>query len=132
MTSLTWKGKKPEDGERSPYFAPVHAEDLAQVKEITKKGRALMKAHYNMPYRVQTVSVRLLEMHAGYADLLAEAMAAKARGEDDEADRLFAHMKAEVGKDEVYFQTCYDHGLAFYSLKRIFDKRTQTKELILY
>lgn len=126
------EGENAADLERSPYYNPAHAENLARVKEITKKGRALIQAHYNMPYRVQTVSVRLLELHARYAELLAAALIPKARGEDDEADRLFETMGNEIGRQEVYFQTCYDHGLAFYSLKYIFNTRTKATDVIMY
>jgi hypothetical protein len=126
------EGKYSADTERSPYYNPAHAESLAGVKAITQKGRELIKDHYNMPYRTQTVSVRLLEMHAKYADLLADALISKCQGDDEEANRLFAVMKAEVGKEEVYFQTCYDHGLAFYSLESIFNRKTKTAEEMIY
>ena len=78
-----------------------------------------------MPYRVQTASVRLLEMHARYAQLLAAALIPKAQGKDEEADRLFEELITEIGKYEVYFQTCYDQGLAMYSLRSIFRQRTR-------
>ena len=85
-----------------------------------------------MPYRVQTVSVRLLEMHAEYAKLLATALIPKTQGKDDEADLLFDTMIAEVGKKEVYFQTCYDQGLAMKALRRIFAQRTKIEASIFY
>ena len=118
------EGQRSEEEQISAYYAPKHADQLDGVPAITEKGRALIKAHYNMPYRVQTVSVRLLEMHGMYADLLAAAMAAKARGQDEEADRLLLSMQQETGKAEAYFQTCYDHGLAVESLKNIFRKKS--------
>jgi len=71
-------------------------------------------------------------MHAKYAELLADALIPKTKGDDDEADRLFKIMVDETGKDEVYFQTCYDHGLAIYSIKPIFDQRTKNSELMVY
>jgi hypothetical protein len=85
-----------------------------------------------MPYRVQTVSVRLLELHAFYCELLAEALIQKCQGKDDEADVLYANLKKECGKYEVYFQTCYDHGLAMYSLRSIFSQRTKSAEPVIY
>jgi len=126
------EGENAADSERSKYYNPAHAEDLAKVRDITAKGRELIREHYDMPYRVQTVSVRLLEMHAKYAELLADALIPKTKGDDDEADRLFKIMVDETGKDEVYFQTCYDHGLAIYSIKPIFDQRTKNSELMVY
>ena len=71
-------------------------------------------------------------MDAKYAFLLAAALIPKTQGDDDEADRLFAEMIAEIGKEEVYFQTCYDHGLAIYSLRRIFEQRTKEAGPVIY
>ncbi len=120
------------DREHSPYYNPAQAERLAKVPAILERGRALIKAHYNMPYRVQTASVRLLEMHARYAELLAQALIPKALGKDDEADVLYEAMKDEMGKKEIYFQTCYDHGLLFYELDSLFECRTKGLGVNIY
>ena len=120
------------DRERCAFYNPAHAENLKKVPAIIEKGLKLIREHYNMPYRVQTCSVRLLEMHAKYAQMLAEALIPKTQGNDDEADRLFLKMRTEIGKQEVFFQTCYDHHLAFYSLGKIFEKRTKSGEVIMY
>ena len=124
------EGQLSADPERSLYYNPAHAQSLAKVDAITRHGLELIRSHYNMPYRVQTASVRLLEMHAKYARLLAEALIPKAQGNDEEADRLYAVLKSEAGKQEVYFQTCYDHGLAFYSLETVFQRRTKDSAAI--
>ncbi|MBE6038894.1 MAG: DUF4838 domain-containing protein [Anaerofustis stercorihominis] len=119
------EGQLSADPARSRIYNPAHAESLARVEGIVERGLALIHEHYNMPYRVQTASVRLLEMHANFARMLAAALIPKSKGDDDTADRLFAELVREAGKMEVYFQTCYDHGLAIYSLKPLFDMRTQ-------
>ena len=41
-------------------------------------------------------------------------------------------MKAEMGKYECYYQTCYDHGLAFYSLETIFKQKKKPTTPIIY
>ncbi|MBQ8583405.1 MAG: DUF4838 domain-containing protein, partial [Clostridia bacterium] len=115
------------DAEKSPFYNPAHAESLARVKAITAEGRELIKAHYNSPVRVQTVSVRLLEQHARYAELMAEALIPKAKGEDDLADELFLEAKAEFGKHETAIERYYDHGLAFYSWEPIFKTKMKSK-----
>ena len=124
------EGEKSADPKRSAYYNPEHVKSLQTVRSITEKGRALIKAHYNMPYRPQTVSVRLLEVHAEYADLLADALIPKALGDDEEANRLLQICKVESGKKEVYFETCFDHMLAFYSMERIFNTKTKQPDLI--
>ena len=126
------EGQCSEDPERSPRYAPSRVPSLQTVRSIVAEGRELIKAHYNKPYRVQTVSVRLLELHALFCELLSDAMVQKALGEDDKAMELFEVMKAEMGKYECYFQTCYDHGLAFYSLETIFKQKKKPTTPIIY
>ena len=107
------EGQRAVDPERSNHYNPDHVPSLETVRGIVAEGRKLILEHYNNPYRIQTVSVRLLELHALFCELLADAMIEKAKGNDDEAMELYEKMKAEMGKFECYFQTCYDHGLAF-------------------
>ena len=112
----------------SVLFAPERVEKLRSVHEITKEGRALIAEHYNSDYRVRTVSVRLLEFHALYADLFADALIEKAQGNDDKADELYENFKAEVGKHELAFERWYDQCLFFYALNRMFKARTQLSD----
>lgn len=126
------EGQRSIDKERSNYYNPDHVASLETVRSITAEGRKLIAEHYSKPYRVQTVSVRLLELHALFCELLADAMIQKAQGEDDKAMELFNVMKAEMGKLECYFQTCYDHGLAFYSLETVFKQKKKPAAPVIY
>ena len=74
----------------------------------------------------------MLEAHTTFAELLAEALIPKAVGNDDLADELYKRMMVETGKLELGFQTCYDHGLAYYALDKIFLTRTRSDEPIIY
>ena len=112
------------------YYAPSHVESLLSVREIVKEGRRLVEAHFNSDYRIRTVSARLLGDHADYAEMLCEAVAAKALGKDDEADALFAKLKLEFGKREVYIEPYYDQGLVGYSLNTIFERRSNLEPII--
>ncbi len=113
-------GLKSEDTEISPFYSPIHAEKLScEIPRILAEGKALIEEHYNSPIRIQTVSVRLLEFHQMYISYLARALSQKALGNDKESDILFNEMKRECGKREVYFEKCYDQGLAFYALGTI-------------
>ena len=126
------EGQRPVDAERSNHYNPGHVPSLEQVRGIVAEGRKLIQEHYNNPYRIRTVSVRLLELHALFCELLADAMIEKAKGNDDEAMELYTKMKAEMGKFECYFQTCYDHGLAFYSLETIFKQKKKATAPVIY
>ena len=95
------------------HFDPARAEKIASIREITKRGRELIKAHYNSDYRVRTVSVRLLEMHAEFCDRISDWIAAKARGDLDEALRLYDVARVECGKFDMEFEEYYDHCLYF-------------------
>jgi hypothetical protein len=117
---------------RSQWYKPEHEKSLARVKDIIENARPLVERNYNSEYRVRTVSVRLIEKHMIYAAHFAEAMRAKALGNDDEADRLYKNMRITAGKFEAEIERCYDHGLAFRSLKRIFDSRTPDTEPIIF
>ena len=118
------EGELSADMARSKYYNPAHAESLKRVKAITEEGREIIKAHYNMPYRIQTASVRILERHTRYADMLADALIPKTDGKDDEAMRLFEKLQHEFGKEEAYMENSYDHFLACYALNGIFSKKT--------
>jgi len=124
------EGEMSSDPARSPYYNPEHVKSLQSVREITAKGRELIAAHYNKPFRVQTASVRVLELHAEFVELLADALIPKAQGNDEEAKRLRDVFMAQIGKKEVYFETCYDHHLAFYAYERIFNSKTKQPDII--
>jgi len=123
-------------GERSAslnagkYYNPDRGEALLSAKDIINKGRKLVSDHFNSDFRVRTVSARLLGEHADYAEMLCEAVSAKARGLDDEADKLFAKLKEEFGKREVYIEPYYDQGLVGYSLEAIFSRRTNLEPVL--
>jgi len=125
-------GKNSADKRRSLYYLPEYAEKLPLIKEILTEGRELIASHYNSDFRVRTVSVRLLEFHARYIELLAEALAEKAKGNDEAADELYVKFRDEVGKYELQFERWYDQGLIFYALDRIFKTRTNVLDDVMY
>jgi hypothetical protein len=50
-------------------------------------------------------------------------------GKANEAETI---VLSETGKYELGFQNCYDHGLVYYSLDKIFKTRTRNTEAIIY
>ncbi len=60
--------------------------------------------------------MKLLLMHAEYANLLSEALAFKAMGADKSAWGKFYIFRDKIGKYEAAFEDVYDHGLAMNSL----------------
>ena len=92
---------------------PVMAKSIAGIREITKEGRKIIKAHYNSDYRVRTVGLRLLEKHADYCDLTSDWIGAKARGELELAKELLEVARIEFGKFEAEIRRYFDHGMIF-------------------
>ena len=92
---------------------PERAKKLIQIREITKEGRALIKAHYNSDIRIRTVCVRLLEHHADFCDLISDWLLAKANGETERATELYDKARIEFGKREAEIQLFFDHTMYF-------------------
>ena len=70
--------------------------------------KPFLEAHKNMPYRVQTFSMRLLDFYLDFWTGVAEPIALAAEGKRREAAELFHPFFKKYGEREVYFQTCYD------------------------
>ena len=121
-------GDRNRGTKRSGLYAPNQVPSLKTVREITKEGRELIAEHYNSDYRVRTVSVRMLEFHALYVELLSDALIAKAVGDDKTAAELLVKMREEVGKQELAFERWYDQYMHFYLLNGIEKNKTQIGE----
>ena len=110
-------GQKSADMKVSKFYNPDKKKDFERVHEVTDRGRELIRAHYNSDYRVRTVSVRLLEYHAEYTNILAEAMAYKCVGKDSAANAKIDELMDKMGAHEQKIETYYDHCLAINALK---------------
>lgn len=97
----------------SEWYNPSKTGDLKSVKNIVEEGRKLIRSHYNSDLRVRTVSVRLLEFHADYAEMLADVLVEKCVGNDEAAAKKFEKMRLECGKRELAFERWYDHSVWF-------------------
>lgn len=95
------------------YFDLDRSEKLKTMREVTNEGRALIKANHKYDYRVRTVSLRLLEYHADFCDLIADWMTAKAEGEDEKANELLEKARRESGRREIEFEKYFDLYLYF-------------------
>ena len=112
----------------APWYAPEMLDSLKSVRDIVKEGRKLIEEHYNSPYRVRTVSVRLLEFHAMYSEMFSDALIEKCVGNDDAAVELVDKMMAECGKYELAFERWYDHCLFFNYIQSAIRIKTQKSD----
>jgi len=123
--------KNSNDNKFALCYYPDYDKNMVRAREIIGEGEELIRSHYNSDYRVRTVSVRLLELHAKYARLMSDALMAKALCDHDKADELIEKVKAEMGKHELAFERWYDHGLLFATWAKRFNERTPSSEPIL-
>ena len=90
--------------------------------------REFVKANYTSPVRVETVSVRLLEAHLEFCELLCDALMEKCVGNNDEANELYRKFRVEFGKREVAIERYYDQWLWMTYLKtNVFDREARPK-----
>ena len=94
---------------------------LLAVDQITTEYEKIFSQHRNMPYRVQTISVRLLTKHMEFCRGLAAALALKCVGKDQEAKASFESFMDHFGSYEVAMERYYDHMMAVHSLREIFN-----------
>ena len=114
------EGDRSIDKNISAYYNPEYAERFARVPQVVEKGLALIKDHYNSEVRVQTVAVRLLEHHAEYCKLLADAFCSKCQGKEEEAFEKYTKLRLHFGKVEVGIERYYDHFMMAVALEGIF------------
>ena len=112
-------GNRWASGGKSLYYNPSIVPELERVKEITAKYAPMIEAHKNMPYRVQTVSYRILRRYLEYCVGIADALILKASGKDAEARESLAAFMREFGKYELEMEVCYDQNLAFRSIEKM-------------
>ena len=123
-----FQGEASSDKEVGLYYNPELAENMLKAEKVIDEGMALMKAHYNSPDRVRTVSVRLLYQHAEYCKYLVKAAYHKCLGEDKEARELYSAMRADFEKREIYIERYYDHCLIVHALNPVFNSTSKVKK----
>ena len=104
-------GRNSANPQVGAYYNPKIAEQLEGIAPLIAEGRALVDKYYNSERRVGTVSIRILEHHLRYTELLADCFASKARGNDAEAEAKLDILADEMGKFEQAIEMYYDHCL---------------------
>lgn len=123
--------ERSEDYSVSRFYNHAEADKLHSIRDVTSEGLKLIHENYNHQNRITTFSVRLLEMHAEYCKLFADAMMFKAKGMDQSAWEKFNLFRDTIGKYEAEYQGVYDHGLAMNSLKNnVFSLKTNRPESV--
>ena len=115
-------GEKSADRSVSSHYDPARAPELASIKTLAEKGRAIAAAHRAMPTRPQTVSMRLLSRHADFIEGLAEFLEAAAIGNTAESLTILDAFRIRFGQYEVELERYFDHFIAFRAYKMLIDR----------
>ena len=121
-------GEHSENPDCGSHYAPKYAKLLQSIDTIAAKEEAIARSHMAMPTRVQTVSMRLLYRHAAYIRGIAEFMALKAQGKDDDAMESLNQFRIRFGAHEIELERYFDHFLAFRTFKMLIDHATVIPE----
>ena len=108
-----------KDKRISDFYDPDRAPRLEKIQDLAARERALAMKHLRMPNRPQTVSWRLLLLHADYCERLGKIMEAKAKGHNYKAVELHKALAEEIGKQEVTYERYYDHCLACRAIEHL-------------
>ena len=101
-------GLKSVDEKKGNFYNPAHAENLAQVKELSAAMRAVIKEHALLPTRPQSVAWRVLLRHTEYCERFAEIMSEKCQGRTQYALELFEKFKKDFGKYDLELERWLD------------------------
>ena len=101
------------------YYDPARAKSFRAVKDIVAKYQPIFEKYRNMPYRAQTVSMKLIRYHMEYCLGLAELWKLKALGADPEVVTAFKKFEDSFGRHEFEIGTCFDQRMCFSSYSRI-------------
>jgi len=107
------------------FHKPEMEPKLLAVKGITEEMEKKFAPHRIMPYRVQTIAVRLLMEHAEFCRGISAALALKCVGKDSEAKDYYFSFMEEFGARELWMERYYDHFMATHSLKMIFNTKSE-------
>ena len=109
--------------DKSQHYRPEMEEKLLAVEPLTREFEQVLEAYKNMPYRVQTVSVRMMILYMQYLRGYANAMALKAVGKDDEAQAAAKAFWNDFGKNELAWERYYDHAMMVMGQGAIFNSK---------
>ena len=123
-------GKKSENTEISPYYAPGRVEFFDKVPDILARADEIIKRYYNSDERVRTVSTRLLEYHTKYAEIYARALKCKAVGNDKGAREYYAELIDKMGALEDKIERYYDFNLSVIAMRLIFENISHLPEAV--
>ena len=102
------------------HIVPEMEQSLLAVEGAAEEFKAKIAPYRNMPYRVQTVAVRLMSDYADFCAGVAKCMAMLSVGKVEEGWETFKAFRTEFGKRELGIERYYDQFEATHALELIF------------
>lgn len=102
-------------------YSPEMAQRLRGAEKVCDKLLAIAVENKNMPYRAQTVAMRLLAKYAEFCKGVSKPLTLRALGADVEARQSFKDFADSFGKYEIEIERYYDHTLMVGSYKPLFN-----------
>ncbi|MBQ9778225.1 MAG: DUF4838 domain-containing protein [Clostridia bacterium] len=120
------KGEKSTDpATHGKFYDPARVSRMQEIIALCEGAKKYFEENYQMPHRVQTVSMQLLIHHAEYCIGIAKAMIPKCQADHEGAKQLYDAFFDEFGKRELEIERYFDHFLARISFKKIFEEQFQ-------
>ena len=129
MPPAYFHGKMSSNAEVGPFYNPELSGSFKKAIEIIGEGRELIKENYNSRYRIQTVSVRILEEHANYCETIAEACCCKANANDKDAREAYERFRRDTVMRELKLTRYFEPVLPIYAYNTIFNSTSKKLEV---
>ncbi len=98
------------------YVSAERAEAILGIGAVLDEEKKFVEEHYTGDRRVRTMSVRLLEKHIEFVSLMSEVFLAKAKGENEKAEKLFNEARIKFGRHEAVIGKYFNHSQYFSAL----------------
>ena len=122
-------GNMSTDSEIGPYYNPELSSSFEKAIALIKEEREYIEKNFNHPFRVQTVSMRILREHANYWETLAEACRCKCVADDAGARDAYEKFRRDNVMRELLLTRYFEPTLPIYTYNSIFTSTSKKKEV---
>ena len=106
--------------DKEQHIVPEMEKNFLAVEGVAEEFKAKIAPYRNMPYRVQTVAVRLMSDYADYCTGISKCLAMLCVGQVNEGLDALKAFRVEFGKRELSIERYYDQFEATHSLELLF------------
>jgi len=104
------------DESKGKFYNPAMVEKTAKAKKLAADFAPVIKENKNQEYRASTVAWQLLEEHLKVVNYVADMIAYKCVGDNENAVKVFDEMQKEMSAREIYIERYYDHWLFTFTM----------------